>query len=448
MNTFKNVWKKCLEIFNEDSQINPVSMNLWIKELVPVELQENYAVFYVSASFQRDVVYTRYGDLIKTTLSELMGFDVELKIYTADDKPENLNIEDADAPDVAETGVLDNVEKDFEYSFDNFVVGASNRFAHAASVAVAKNPANAYNPLFIHGASGLGKTHLLHAIRNEVKKNFKDFNIMYITCEEFANELISAIKNATTHEFREKYRKVDFLLIDDIQFIGNTRSTQEEFFHTFNTLYEANKQIVLVSDRPPREIQLLDERLCSRFVSGLTADINSPDYELRMAIISRKAELLKFKLPDDVVQFIATRLKNNIRQLEGAVKKTMAYYLLTGVQPSIAVAQSAIKDILNENEPLPITIDKIITEVSHFYHISPEDIKGKKRTADITLARQVAMYMIREITQLSLPAIGEEFSGRDHSTVHHAINKVEDDMARNTGFKAIVNDLIKNVRER
>ena len=446
MQTFKDVWQKSVDKMAE--YISSVSLNLWIKNLTPIELNKNNIVLYIPSTFQRDIILSRYSDIIKSTMAEVLGFDIEIKIYTEDDKPSNLIIDDKAGEACEPEKFVPAMDSTYDYTFENFIVGSSNRFAHAASIAVSTNPATSYNPLFIYGGSGLGKTHLLYAIQNDVRTRFSHFNIVYIKGEDFTNELIEAIKQSKTMEFKNKYRNADLLLVDDIQFIGGKETTQEEFFHTFNTLYEAKKQIVLTSDRPPKEIQLLEDRLRTRFEWGLLADIQSPDYELRMAIIQRKADYLKFTIPEDVVQFIANKLKSNIRQLEGAVKKTMAYYMLTGAPPSVAVAQSAIRDILNENEPVPITIDRIITEVGRYYNIPAENIKSKKRTADITLARQVAMYIIREITQMSLPSIGDEFSNRDHSTVHHAINKIADEMRQNSGFKSIVSDLIKNVREK
>ncbi|MEG0770777.1 MAG: chromosomal replication initiator protein DnaA [Clostridia bacterium] len=449
MQTFADIWAKSVEKMVEF--IPAVSLNLWIKCITPVKLDRNTIILYVENSFQRDLIMTRYLDIIKLTVSEVFGFDIEVKIYTEDDKPEDLVVVPKQEESVLPTELIfpSSNSSDEDYSFDNFIVGNSNRFAHAASIAVAQKPAlTSYNPLFIYGPSGLGKTHLLFAIQNEVKKNYPDYNIVYISSEKFTNEIINAIKTGTTEEFRNNYRSADVLLVDDVQFIGGKASVQEEFFNTFNTLTLAKKQIVLVSDRPPREIQLLDDRLRSRFEGGLLADVQTPDYELRMAIIRTRAESLNVTISDDVMQFIANRLKNNIRQLEGAIKKILAYYLLTGTQPSLAIAQSAIKDVLNENEPLPITIDRIITEVSRYYNIPVDDIKGKKRTADITNARQISMYIIREVTQMSLPEIGKEFNGRDHSTVHHSINKIEDDMRNNSGFKSVISDLIKNVREK
>ncbi|MEG1943112.1 MAG: chromosomal replication initiator protein DnaA, partial [Angelakisella sp.] len=335
---------------------------------------------------------------------------------------------------------------EYEYTFDTFIVGSSNKFAHAASWAVASNPAKAYNPLFIYGDSGLGKTHLVCAICEEVKKNNPTFNILYVKGEEFTNELINAISHHETNTFHEKYRAADMLAVDDIQFIGGKESTQEEFFHTFNTLFHGGKQIVLTSDRPPKEIKTLEDRLRTRFEWGLLADIQAPDFETRVAIIRRKAELLNFVIPDDVSEYIANRLKNNIRQLEGVVKKMKAYKQLAGSNPTILLAQSAIKDILSDHQPLPMTVDRIITEVARTYGVTPEEVRSSKRSSMISVARQVAMYIIREVTPMSMADIGEEFNNRDHSTVVYACQQVQKNMVKDSHYKETVDDIVKNIR--
>ena len=273
-------------------------------------------------------------------------------------------------------------------------------------------------------------------------------NIVYIKGDEFTNELVEAIRHGTTAEFHQRYRKADVFLVDDIQFIAGKESTQEEFFHTFNTLYEAKKQIVLTSDRPPKDIATLEERLLTRFEWGLTADIQPPDFETRIAIIKRKAELLGIDLPNNVIEYIANRLKNNIRQLEGTVKKMKAYYLLNGDALNLSTAQMAVSDIINNEQPVPVTVEKIIEEVARTYGTSPEDIRSSKRSANISNARQVAMYVVREITQMPMTSIGEEFGGRDHSTVVYAIQQVEKGMARDPKTKGTVEDIIKNIRDR
>ena len=337
---------------------------------------------------------------------------------------------------------------DYEYSFENFIVGSSNKFAYAASQAVASKPAGYYNPLFIYGGSGLGKTHLLYAICNEIRKNTPSVKIIYTKGEYIANELIEAIGSGTTPEFRAKYRQVDVLLVDDIQFIAGKISTQEEFFHTFDALHQANKQIVLTSDRPPKEIATLEERLRTRFEMGLLADIQPPDLETRIAIIKRKAKLLDLVISDNVAEYIASQLKNSVRQLEGAVKRMRAQYLLGGEAPSLITAQNAIRDIRNDSQPVPVTVERIITEVARTMNVTPEDIRSTKRSAPISQARQVAEYVVRDITGLPMKSIGEEFGTRDHSTIVYAIQKVENRMTKDPSFKGMVMDIIKNISEK
>lgn len=447
MQSFQDVWDNVCTYCKD--KISDVAFKTWIYCMEPVELKDDTAVFFVRSDFQRKVILDRYSSLLQDGFQQTMGFPVGLKIVTEEDKPEGYCsqydfVVEQNPEDIEKT--LANA--DYEYTFDTFIVGSSNKFAHAAAMAVANNPAVAYNPLFIYGGSGLGKTHLLHAISYDIKKNQPDMNIVYIKGDDFTNELVEAIRQGSQLQFKNKYRLSDVLLVDDIQFIAGKESTQEEFFHTFNALYESKKQIVLTSDRPPKEIQTLENRLRTRFEWGLLADVQPPDFETRLAIIRRKAELLGIQIPDEVSQFIANRLKNNIRQLEGAVKKMKAYNLLAGDPPSIAIAQNAIRDILNDNQPIPVTVDRIIGEVSRTFGVTGEAIRGKIRSGNISSARQVAMYIVRDITQMSTTSIGEEFGGRDHSTVVYAIQKVEEDMAGNQRFCATVNDIIKNIRAR
>lgn len=445
MQSFNEVWENVCDYCK--GKISDVAFKTWISCMEPVELTNSEAVFFVRSEFQKKVIFDRYSSLLATAFQEILGFSVNLKITTEEDKPYGYNPQsDAIAGATGQDAAASYDDSDYEYTFDTFIVGSSNKFAHAASLAVATNPATAYNPLFIYGGSGLGKTHLLHAIKHEIEKNNPASKNIYIKGEDFTNQLVDAIKKGEQQQFKNKYRIADVLLVDDIQFIAGKESTQEEFFHTFNTLHDAKKQIVLTSDRPPKEIQTLEDRLRSRFEWGLLADIQPPDYETRLAIIRRKAELLGIKMPDEVAQYIANRLKNNIRQLEGAVKKMKAYNLLAGDPPSIAIAQNAIRDILNDNQPIPVTVDKIIGEVSRTFGVTSEEIRGKMRSGNISTARQVAMYVVREITQMSTSSIGDEFGGRDHSTVVYAIQKVEEDMGKNQRFSATVQDIIKNIR--
>ena len=397
----------------------------------------NCVTLLVRNDFIRGILEDRYTGLMKAAFKAALGFDVEVKFTIPQPDPEEEEARE-DREERLPVG-------QYAFTFENFIRGPSNQFAFAAAQAVAANPSGAYNPLFIYGPSGLGKTHLLHAIKFEVAKNHPDFNIVYVDCEVFTNEIIEAVKNGTTELFRQKYRLADVLLIDDIQFLAGKESTQEEFFHTFNTLHNAGKQIVIASDRPAKEIKSLEERLRTRFEWGLTADIQPPDFETRVAIVKRKAELLKLDVPDDVADYIANHLKQNIRQLEGAVKKLNAYYMLEGIAPCIGVTTTAIKDTLNDTQPVPVTIEKIINEVARTYNVMPADIRGKKRSANVSAARQMSMYIIREITGMSMEAIGSEFQ-RDHSTVVYSINTMEKNIAKDRHLKEMVDDIMKNIR--
>ena len=436
MDSFNDVLAAAKEYCKE--RLVDATYNLYIDGLEAVRFEAGGKVtLAVRNDFICTIVRDRYTPLLREALAAVLGFDVEVELVVpAAAQPE--------APVPAEP----EPEPDgrYDFTFENFIKGPSNQFAYAAAQAVASNPSGAYNPLFIYGQSGLGKTHLLTAIATEIKKNHPEFNIVYVDCETFTNELISAIQAGRTEEFRQTYRPADVLLVDDIQFIAGKESTQEEFFHTFNTLHAAGKQIVLASDRPAKEIKSLEERLRTRFEWGLTADIQPPDFETRVAIIRRKAELLNLWMPDDVAEFIANHLKSNIRQLEGAVKKLNAYYLLEGIQPAIGVAQNAIKDILNETQPVPVTIEKIISEVARTYNVSPAEIRGMRRTANISAARQTAIYMVREITGMSMEDIGREFSGRDHSTIVSSLKAMEQNLQNDRRLKETVEDIIKNVR--
>lgn len=417
--------------------LSEIAYSLWIKDIKPVKFEDSTAYLKVKTKFKKNIVEEKYLELLKKAFGVILGFDVDISIECdeAEDKKTEPKKEEKSSQD-----------GEYEYTFSTFIVGSSNKFAHAASLAVAANPANAYNPLFIYGASGLGKTHLLYAVCNEIRKTMPSKKAIYVKGEEFTNELIDAIYRENTKNFHDKYRYADILLVDDIQFIGGKESTQEEFFHTFNSLYQDNKQIILTSDRPPKEIKTLEDRLRTRFEWGLIADIQAPDFETRTAIIRRKAELLGLEIPTEVAEYIANRLKNNIRQLEGAVKKLNAYQQLAGSPPSIMVAQNAIRDILNDNQPVPVTIDRIVSEVGRTYGISPQDIRSNKRSANISSARQISAYVIREITQISMSAIGEELGGRDHSTIVYAIQQVEKNMAKDPHYKETVEDITKNIR--
>lgn len=440
---------EALESFNQvfdivsdycKQNISEIAYSLWIKDIEPLKFEDSTAFLKVKTKFKKNIVEEKYLDLLKKAFSVVLGFDIDITVICDEQEEKNTDTRQTQEED------LPGSNGEYEYTFQTFIVGSSNKFAHAASLAVAANPANAYNPLFIYGASGLGKTHLLYAICDEIGKTMPSKTTIYVKGEEFTNELIDAIYRENTKHFHDKYRFADILLVDDIQFIGGKESTQEEFFHTFNSLYQDGKQIILTSDRPPKEIKTLEDRLRTRFEWGLIADIQPPDFETRTAIIRRKAELLHLDIPTEVAEYIANRLKTNIRQLEGAVKKLKAYQQLAGSPPSILVAQNAIRDILNDNQPVPVTIDRIISEVGRTYGISPQDIRSTKRSANISSARQISAYIIREVTQISMSAVGEELGGRDHSTIVYAIQQVEKNMLKDSHYKETVGDIIKNIR--
>lgn len=449
MNSFEEVFNLVIDYCREVGEIGDVAIKLWIKTINPIGLEGNTAILSVDSEFQRGVVMANYGDLLENAFKATLGFEVNIDIRV----PEELQFKEPVNLDELEEK-HHQLEKTYEYAkydytFDTFIVGSSNEFAYAACKAVADGGGGiVYNPLFIYGPSGLGKTHLITATAKEMKKQNSNLNIIYVTGETFASEIINAIQTNSTTNFHDKYRGADVLLVDDIQFIAGKNSTQEEFFHTFNALYQDGKQIVLTSDRPPKSIKTLEDRIRSRFESGLIADINIPDFETRMAIINRKAELLNLKIPDDVAQFIANKLKANIRQLEGAVKKLKALNHYAGSQPSISMAQSVIRDILNDDQPLPITVEKIIAEVANVYGVTPEDIRSTKRASAVSNARKIAIYVVREITQMPLASIGVEFGGRDHSTIVYAVNNVSASIKKDSHLKELVDDLIKNIRDR
>ncbi len=440
MDSFDDAWKVICSYCK--TKITDVAYKTWINRIEPLKLdfETNTAFLTVPNDFHRQTLNRCYMPLLKEAFEAVFdhGFNIEFKL------PEE---SETQAPI---TKINDeNKDTNYEYTFDTFIVGSSNKFAHAASLAVATNPSHAYNPLFLYGNSGLGKTHLLYAIGNEIKKNNPDKVICYIKGDDFTNELIESLRLAKMSEFRHKYRQADILLVDDVQFIGGKESTQEEFFHTFNALYDAKKQIVLTSDRPPKEIRTLDDRLRSRFEQDLIADIQPPDIETRIAIIKRKAELLDIELSNDVCEYIASKIKANIRQLEGTVKKLKAKSLLNNEKPSISSAQEVISDILNNDVPPEVTVERIIDEVARTYGITAEEIRSQKnRSANLSNARHIAIYLTRELTTLSMVAIGEEFGNRHYSTIIYTIQKVQKMMDKDQKIKEIIEDTIKNIRDR
>ena len=406
------VWAKVLSHIEE--QLGPIVISAAFDDAEVVELNEEHLILYSPSDFRREVICRRYTHSIQDALKEIFNSDAKLLVFG----DEELNA-------FKQKG-KSSTSMDFnpQFTFDNFVVGPSNRFAHSASIAVSKTPGQVYNPLFIWGPPGVGKTHLLYAIANSIRRVNPNSNIVYIKGDQFTNELIAAIQSGKNVEFRSKYREADLFLIDDIQFIAGKESTQEEFFHTFNSLYENHKQIVMTSDRKPSDMLTLEDRLKSRFEWGLIADINPPDYETRMAIIKNKAKQLALDLDDDVCNYIAINITNNVRQIEGTVKKILAYRDLNNMPLDLPHVSRAIEDMFkSEGNALP-TPNLVISQVCKFYNVDESVLRGNQRTKGAAEARQVAQYLIRKLTNLSLPDIGKEFD-RDHSTVLYAIRKVE-----------------------
>ena len=430
MDSFAELWEMVKEECK--NQVSESIYNVWFKDMELVSFDDNKVVIALS-DFKRKIVESRFMDKLESSFKNVIGFDIQIILVDVE-KAVPVKAEET------EDALTD------EDTFDSFIVGASNKFAYAAANAVANDPGGKYNPLFIHGNSGLGKTHLLNAIAHQVKLTHPEANIVYTRGESFTNELVKYIGQKSTEAFHDKYRNADILLVDDVQFIAGKDSTQEEFFHTFNALYQAGNQIVLTSDRPPKEIALLEDRLRNRFEWGLMADIQSPDLETRMAIIKRKAEVLNFDLPDDIVQYIAEKLKNNIRQLEGAVKKMQAFVTMQGMPVNIMTAQTAIKDIIVDNSTTPVTINKIVTEVARTYGADSADIYSKKQNAQTTEMRQMAMYIVREMTGLSTKLIGREFN-RDHSTVVYSLDKFTKRYHEDSKLRSVVDNIIKNIRD-
>lgn len=434
----KEIWKEALGLLKDE--MTSVSFSTWIEPIVPTSLENNVFSLEVPSEFNLGIINSRYKDLIQNAL----------KIVTKRDIDVNLFVKSTEAPKKEKTSQQEQQSSyvsllNPKYTFDTFVIGSGNQLAHAAALAVAESPATAYNPLFIYGGVGLGKTHLMHAIGHYILEQYPTKKVLYTSSEKFTNELINAIKDDRNEEFRNKYRNIDVLLIDDIQFIGGKERTQEEFFHTFNALYEASKQIVLSSDKPPKEILTLEERLRSRFEWGLIADIQAPDMETRVAILRKKSQQEHYDIPDEVLYYIAENIESNIRELEGALNRVIAYASLTGSPITLELAQNCLKQLLSGKAKTNINYNTIMKVVARYYDISPDQLTTKKRSRDVAHPRQVAMYLCRELTDMSLPKIGQVFGGRDHTTVMHACEKIQEEMEHSSELRRTIIELKRNI---
>ena len=435
-NELNELLTKAKELLKDE--MTKISYETWIKNLEIQSFDNDIVVLVASSGFQKESIQSRYYDLLTNTFNFITNKECQINIISKDELQEE---EAINLPNDVGYG-YSNSTLNPKYTFDTFVVGNNNRFAHAAALAVAEAPATSYNPLFIYGGVGLGKTHLMHAIGNAILRKNKKANILYVTSEKFTNQLINSIKDNTSAQFRDKYRNIDVLLIDDIQFIAGKERCQEEFFHTFNTLHESGKQIILSSDRPPKDIQLLEDRLKSRFEWGLIADISNPDYETRLAILRKKAQLDNI-IDDEILSNIANRIDSNIRELEGTLNKLIAKSSLTNSPITMEMAERAINDIVAQQEKV-ISAEFIQETVAKYFNINAKDLRGSKRSNDIAFPRQIAMYLCRNVAQMSLPQIGKDFGKRDHTTVMHACTKIENEIKENQNTKLIV-ESVKNI---
>ena len=429
VNSLMDIWNEIKRILS--SQLTPTAINTWFTDCEPVELEDCRLVIRTPTEFKKKIISERFSPIITKILSDLFACDFDLLILVGDEEYEKDPSPDDPLPEMA------------GYTFDNFIVGNSNKFAHAAAISVAENPGKNYNPLFIYGNSGLGKTHLLWAIGHSIHDRFPEKKISYIKGDDFTNDMVKSIKEGKTEEFRNKHRNVDLFLVDDIQFIAGKQSTQIEFFHTFNYIYEAGHQIVITSDRPPMEMSLLDDRLRTRFEGGLMADIAPPDLETRMAIARNKATRLGLILPDDIIEYIASSITANVRQLEGVIKRLTAYKEILNSEITRASVDRAIDDVTKKGTDIPKP-DNIIRETAKYYSLKPEDLKGNNRSKNTAMARQIAMYLMRQLTNLSLNDIGKEL-GRNHTTALSSIRKIEDLMRSDPNMTGIIRDITSNI---
>lgn len=449
MDTLNDVWKAVLSICR--TKVSEVMYNMWLSPLELVKFENDTVVFCINTDFKKTIIQDKFGDVLRESFEEVMGFPVDIDIIVSEISAGSKPVPAAEKTDDAEEAEEAEEEKTptgYEaYTFDNFIVGKSNNFAYSICVGVAQNPGNYSNPLLIYGRSGLGKTHLMLATLNEIKKNHPDYVIIYTTGENFMNEMVESIARKNPSAFRNKYRNIDVLLMDDIQFIQRGEGVQEEFFHTFDALYQKNKQIILTSDVPPRNMEILDERLRTRFEMGITADVTPPDFDTRRAIIIRKGQQLAMPLADPIVDYIAQKIKNNIRQIEGIVKKIAAMTNAYGRTLTLDDIKIIIRDVTSESQPVAVTVENVIDYVSKAFGVTAADIKSDKRQSKINTARQVAMYVLKEVTDLTLQEIGEYFK-KTHATVIHALTTVAQKMQDTPNVRTIATGAIQEFQEK
>lgn len=444
---FEQLWDQVLLIMKE--RMSEPSFNTWFQgsRIHQYDPANHSITVYIPSSFSKNWVSNHYDKDIQTTIAALTEQDFRIDyICTAIDEPTEPAVPFDPQPEPATSAITDVPQLNSKYTFETFVIGASNRFAHAASLAVAEKPAASYNPLFIYGGVGLGKTHLMHAIGHYVMQRTPGSKVLYLSSERFTNDFISSIRENKTADFRNRYRSIDVLLIDDIQFLAKKEGTQEEFFHTFNSLHEAGKQIVISSDRPPKEIPTLEDRLRSRFEWGLITDIQAPDLETRIAILQRKATADRLSIPEDVLQYVANQINTNIRELEGSLIRVVAYSSLVNLDVSLSLAQEALKDIITPEKPRSVTVSHIQKVIGDHYGLKVDELKAKRRTKNVAFPRQIAMYLTRELTALSLPKIGEAFGGRDHTTVLHACDKISNQLKVDEQLSSTIHRLSEAIR--
>ncbi len=456
----KEIWSMVQDRMKQ--QLSTTAMNLWFGDIEIISFSENTLTMATTSEFKMNIIKDKYVPQLEEIFTDFMGFPIKIvvesknptvnvekirsQIANEDLLPERDREEKDDRPEIQPVLGSTMPTVNFEYTFDNFIVGSSNKFAHAACIAVADRPAQDYNPLFIYGPSGLGKTHLLYAVTNEIKTKNPFANIIYIKGEDFTNQMIESLAKKSMSKFRDKYRTCDVLLIDDIQFIAGKESTQEEFFHTFNALYEEGKQIILTSDRPPKDIQTLEDRLKTRFEWGLIADIQPPDLELRIAIFKNKISQAGITVSDEIITYLAENLRTHIRQIEGAVKKLVAIKFLEGNEITIDRAKNIMTELLGGAEPTSITVDKIFSAIEKKYDVSKNELTGNSRVKNVAQARHVAIYLIKTITDISYPSIGKIFN-RNHSTIISSVEVIEKKIASSPAMEIEINELIKEIKE-